>query len=245
MNQDSIRFTIRGSISTYMLRMKEVRSRITVILELAQTDFLAVNDIFRKCHADADLHPAMASRISDSIKFLQYMDTLTQKMNHIVTLNQALMEAEPLPLVGGTPDDDPVEFIFRLNYFQALVAHNEFLSTIDTVKQLISELNREYNLEKIICSSGRKAFHNLELEESNMNLLLLALHSIYTERRDEHRNSICQTSDVSTVTRVYTMNSERMVLDWLQTHPHDHASELLRIYSHTGFGQVEEQTEIF
>lgn len=245
MNDGMIRFTVRWNINTYKPRMKEIRRRIVMMLKLAQADFSAVNEVLRT-YTGIRLHPDMASRVSDGIKFLQYMDTLTQKLNHIIELNQALMNAHPsVPFLDDSSHEDPAEFIFRLNYFQAWIAHNEFLSTVSIVKDLIDELNKTHPLEDLVAFSGRGIFRNLRQEEINTTYLFQALFSVYTERQGEQRKGVIPASLAAQIANIYTMNSERLVLEWLQNNPEDDPNELMRTYSHSGFGQEEEQVEFF
>ncbi len=246
MERQEITFTLKWDITKHKTKMKEIRRQITLLLQCAQTDFSLVTESIRQC-STMDLHPAIASRISDVTRFLQYMDTLTQKLNHIILINQALMDAK---VMRTTSDDcflnmDSAAFLFRVNYFQARMAQREFLSTTHTLEHIIEEIVRADAIRSMRTPCLSEAFSNLKKGEANMDFLLRALHIIYTERSEEHHPVVCPSTDVEKITGLYTMNSERLILDWLLTHADNNVDELLQVYACNEFDQMEEQTELF
>lgn len=236
MTEPEITLTLRWNIKNCRTRMMEIKKRIILLQQVVQVNFPLINEIIRGCEKSKELQATMAGRLSDATRLLRYIDTLTQKLTHIMVINQALMDVK-IRRIKWDPSiekEDSAEFIFRLNYCQARIANYEFLYVINTLQQISEELG-SINQSARTTFVLRKPFKNLKKGCANFGFLLNALRSLHADRVEEKLHAVYVSSDIPQLFRLYSLNSERLVLQWLLTDPTDDVEGLLQEYAQNAF----------
>ncbi len=233
MTDQEITLTLRWNIKNCRTRMMQIKRRIIQLRQVMKANFSILNEIIYSCESSNELQSTMSGRLSDATRMLKYIDTITQKLTHIIVINQALMDENITCIKSDSSiqKEDSAEFMFRLNYWQARMANDEFLHITSTLQQLLLEL---VSLNQVARKTlfRRKPFENLKKGAINFGFLLNALRSLHTDRVEEKLSAVCVPSDITQLFRLYSNNSERIVLQWLLTHPND---ELLLEYPHRAF----------
>jgi hypothetical protein len=240
--------SIDPDVERYSNRTEEIKNMIQSVIDIALIDFMMVSSVFKKYNQFAE--PSMsdddAKRVSYSVRALQYMDTFSQKLDHIIKLNQEILRTEKRGKNDRAEKIDHAGFIFKLNHLQATVAADEFLSNATSLKQNMHELHDHIiSVTKLDFHESAYFRHLNEIDEK-LEKLKSILHEIQVERYQEAPQAIALIEDeMRNISNLYTMTSERFVLLWLLKHSHASSEELLRQYKQDGYEQVEEEIDLF
>jgi hypothetical protein len=213
---------------------------IKEVLDMALIDFMMVSSVFKKYNqfAEPSLSSEEARRVSLSVKELQYMDTFSQKLNHVLLLNRIVDQSQ------GTSHSNTVDhagFIFKLNYAQATVASLEFVSNALDLQKNLHQLH-----DHIIAVTGmdfheKKYFTHLVDVGHKTEAIKNLLDEIQQERYRESPITISAIeNEIKKISDIYAMASERFVLLWLIKHSSEPIEDLIEEYKEEEYGNEEE-----
>ncbi len=239
--------SVMPGVEQYSNKIEEVKNWIEQVLDMALIDFIMMSSVFKKYHqfAQQPVPHEVADRVSSSVKKLQYMDFLSQKLTHIVQLNHEIEKAA-IHAHSNNTTIDQAGFIFKLNYMQATVAKTEFLLTTDALRQGLHDLHDHIiSVTKLDFHEGAYFSHTGEIEE-RLECIIYTLNEMQKERCAETSSHVLNIEhQAQKLANAYTMKSERFVLTWLLRHPHTTATELIHQYMQEGIEQVEEEIDLF
>ena len=246
--EKTLLLTVKPGVHQYVGRMDEVKTLIADVLDVALIDFLMVSSVFKKYNqfANPDMPSEDAIRVSECVKELQYMDVFSQKLNHIISLNDVIHDAARANGNNQTEQGDQAGFILKLNYCQALVAAYEFQLNAEDLRQNLYDLH-----DHIIDVTGldyQESVYFKHQEEVKEKLMAInnMLDAIQHERYHEAPIAAAGVEGlVGKISNIYSMASERFVLVWLIKHTEITVEELLKQYMRKGFDKAVEETDIF
>ena len=248
--ENKLRLSVEPDIEKYKQRMDEIKNAIREILDTAMIDFLMVNSVFKKYNqfAEPSIAAPEAARISLSVKELQYMDIFSQKLNHVIALQETLVEKDSLEQSTngqGNAPRDYANFIFKLNQLQAAVACFDFAITVTDLKKGLHELHNHIIEVTRLDFHESDYFKHLQQIEERLAGVVKTLREIAYERIAESPIDHGVKNQVLKINNLYTMANERYVLLWLLKHWHGQAEDLIEAYKLDGFVRVEEEIELF
>lgn len=209
---------------------------------MATADFFQINGIVKNYNQSS--RDAQTNRISLSIIELQYMDIFSQKFKHISQLNQLIK------LAGENRNElssaDNASFVFKLNYLQASIAIYEFLLNADALRKNLWEIYRNMNSLKEVEYEESNYFKHWPEIEFKMDGIKHILKTIHEDRYRESPISIGNIEmEMRKISKLYTMTSERFVLQWLIKHTQSTIQELIGEYNLDGYDHHEGEVELF
>jgi len=168
---------------------------------------------------------------------LQYMDIFSQRVDHLIRTHERMMAS---PGAGNFE-----ESIFNLHVFQSMTIEQDLLTSISSIKEILSDLQNYLNddgkaalsVDGYFCrTSGiRRVLQNTitQLEQSGGDKGRLPLPPL-NENQIEILNSL------------YTMESERVVLRWfLNAMPRGTWEDLLHCYENMISQVANDSPELF
>lgn len=241
-----ILITVVPDIIHYHSRIKAVKDLVQQVLDNALIDFMMVSSVFKKYSQFSD--PSMsgedANRVSQSIKELQYMDIFSQKLDHILRLNQEINKASSQAM--QSLNYDHAGFIFKLNYLQTIMAADEFLFNANYLKKNLHELHDHILSVTKLDFNDKAYFKHLGEIEGNLDQIKRILDEMYAERCQEAPVLVADIEEeVKKLGDLYTMASERFVLLWALKNMGATAELLLEQYKREGYESIEEEIDLF
>ena len=246
--ENTLVLSVLPGIDKYKHRMSEIKNAIREILDTAMIDFLMVNTVFKKYnqYAEPSIDASDAARISLSIIELQYMDIFSQKLHHIIALQEALGENPSIDQSGqGHTIYDHANFIFKLNQLQAIVAGYDFTLTVTDLKNGLHELHDHIIEITRLDFHESDYFKHLQQIEEQLFVLVKTLREMADERIAESPIAHPAKTQVTKITNLYSMASERYVLLWLSNNLNGQPEDLIEAYKLDGFSRKEEEIELF
>lgn len=248
MGETQLMLYVKPGVEPYQKRIEDIASMVRDILDIAQVDFIMVGSIFKKYNQFTE--PSMSvqdnTRVSMSVKDLQYMDIFSQKLEHITRLNRAILEANKNDKNHGSHTADHATFIFKLNHFQAAIASDEFLMNVEALIQNLRDLHDHIISVTQLDFHESAYFRRLHEIQEKLEHVKHTLFEIQTERYHEAPISVSHIeSEMKKIFNVYTMTNERFILLWLLKNPEATVDELLKQCKEDGYEQVDEEIELF
>jgi hypothetical protein len=193
---------MKNSIEKYI---DETNNLIEAMLEVVMPDFSQITKLVKTVNGtikDCDQHVMEAH--SQIVSELQYYDTLTQKMQHIIKVH-GLVIAEVESSVAKTRNSG-VNLI-RLNHLQFQVACFEYLSSVNHIQTnlricITCESFPQINVDTIFQYSGILLTASRKINEHFASLEKMCRSS-----------NVDLLSKVDTINRIYSMEGERDVLN--------------------------------
>jgi cell fate (sporulation/competence/biofilm development) regulator YmcA (YheA/YmcA/DUF963 family) len=235
------------SIQKYKHRMDDIKSTIQWIVEVAMIDFLMVSSVFTKYKqaATSSSTEEEPSKISNSVRALQYMDIFSQKLTHITKLNEALDEASlQAPSAAEDRPCDHANFIFKLNHLQSLVAGYDFTLSVSDIKKDLHDLHSHIVEVTQLNFNKSDYFKRIKQIDEQIEKLIILLREMARDRIVESPIHPSVNKQVFKITNLYTMSSERYVLLWLLDNLEAEAHEIMDAYKKIA-DKREEEVELF
>jgi len=222
--------------------LEKVNSDLQKVLSIASPDFGEVNYMLKvyydqriTCDPTLSAFPGEDVKIDLIVKNLQYMDILTQRVEHLVSIHNRL------------GDNDPAfkESFFHLHVFQSMTIELDLLRSIGIVNASIDDLKEHFTEVGKILSLSWKYFNNTSKIKLILNTTIAALAEAGGEIKHLPIPAL-STSQIQMLNLVYTMESERVVLNWfLKAMPTGTWEDLFHYYE-SAIHQLEtEKTELF
>ncbi|HEY0741576.1 MAG TPA: hypothetical protein VGD40_08940 [Chryseosolibacter sp.] len=194
----------------------ETSNLIDAMLEVVLPDFMRVTNLLKSLNGTLT-DEAELKAYGYVMQELQYYDTLTQKMEHIKTIHTLVLESL---WSGQSASGAKVSglSLIRLNHIQFQVACFEYLSSVNEI---------ESNLRVLLNESKGSVHYSFEYS----NLLLSASRFINTnftvlEKALQEAKDADLQNNVERVSAIYSMESERSVLQAYINKPLLHDGEI-------------------
>ena len=218
--------------------LESVNHDLKSVVQMAEVDFVAVNDfLVRFCKKSQGVHTTMATKIEAMMCGLQYMDVLKQRMDHLILTHQKMLTTPLAINFEGS--------FFHLHVFQSLTVELDLLRSIKSIKSLLCDLNDWAHGNGVQTLSNEEYFSRTSRIK---NILRKTMNALILEGGDTRHLPIpaLTPEQIGLLNSLYTMESERVVLEWfLKSMPSGTWEELLEFYE-DGFNQINSNTiELF
>lgn len=184
-----------------------INATLAETIAMASEDFLEMCNLLNKCNVKAE---NLKSEISAAVQELQHIDFLRQKLGHISDLYKELLRGEDATNIGmGEKIKSARALIFKINYYQLLAAHEDYIKVVLLVLSTIRKI-KEHNV--LLINFNAPIFPNRFQIDDNFRSLNLSLSSL----ADQYGSSSNADTAllVAQLSSMYTMESERVVLHW-------------------------------
>lgn len=225
--------------------LEKVNHDLKTVILIAAPDFAEVNGMLKvyyenRCKADSALlkeFPLLENKLDRLVSNLQYMDILTQRVEHLILIHVGLKEKS----------DDPglKESLFHLHVFQSMTIELDLLKSIKAIITIIEELQNHFSEIGKIDLQSHKYFTNTTVITAILSDTILSLSVAGGEIRHLPIPPLSP-RQIQVLNAHYTMESERVVLNWfLESMPRGRWEDLFHHYE-SAIEQVEiEKTELF
>lgn len=196
------------SAHDYWATLENINAKLAETISMASSDFLETCNLLKNCNVKTD---QLKEQISAAVRELQHIDFLRQKLGHARDLHIELLPGQEPKMIGI---DDEKKYashalIFKINYYQLLAAHEDYTKVVSSVLGTIRKI-KEHNV--LLISFNAPVFSNrFQIDDNfrDLNESLNQLMQKYYCNPDFDWSWV--TSQISTR---YTMESERVVLQW-------------------------------
>lgn len=201
----------------------DTNTLIDAMLEVVLPDFTKVTETLKRL-GDPPTTPALARAYSAVVHELQYYDTLTQKMKHIIAIHELILTSAEQASQKSKPASGLN--LIRLNHIQFQVGCFEYLSSVNEIETNLRILTSHYFGTT---DSYRFQHSNLLLSASrliNNNFAML-------EQWVREESEADLQGKVELVNTIYSMESERYVLRAYINKPFLHDGEIEPLHKST------------
>jgi len=221
---------IPGIDQTPVHFLEQVNNELMAVTVMATADFKLVKSMLReyfdKESAWKQVHdPAIDRRIDALISDLQYMDIFCQRVEHLVWVHQrVIVERSAAPFR---------ESIFHLHIFQSMTIERDLSRTVASIHGALAELREHLTKASGTTWTPETFFRNTARIQKVLTRTIAAL---TTAAGDIQRLPVPPFSErlLQMLYALYTMESERLVLDWfVKTIPVCHWDDLCQHYETT------------
>jgi hypothetical protein len=190
----------------YWQAIESVNSTLAETIALASDDFLDMCTLLKKCKVKSE---DLATEISAAVRELQHIDFLRQKLGHVYDLHFELQKSRA---TVGIDEENRYEghgLIFRVNYFQLMAAHEDYIKVVLSVQSTIRKI-KEHNV--LLINFNTSIFPNRFQIDDNFRTLGISLGSLAD--KNFYASDVELYGLVNRISSRYTMESERVVLQW-------------------------------
>jgi len=187
--------------------LKDINCLLEAMLEVVKPDFLEITALLRSSDAQRikDL-PVLAEALQNIITELQYYDVICQKFKHMMDVHDVILN-EIQGFRKPSMNHGTSVNLIRLNELQFQVACFEYLSSVNHIQVNLNrrdmsafiKLPTDHNLfqhSSILLTASRKVKQNYELIA-----------------KIGHTAILLQPEKLALIQRIYSMQSERSVLE--------------------------------
>lgn len=202
------------------------------INQLAVFDFQMLNKLLKDYARllPSDLNSVAADKVSEAVAALQRVDIFNQKLTHMKVLHSL---ANGIAISGSELEwHRYVTFIFRLNYFQAVVASFEFDAIVSSIRESMNKLYGFILKSSNVDFSGADYFAHHHLIVRKLTLLTSVLCDLFDKHAQPRMILESPPQErLLQIENIYTNESERFVLMWLIGNTHGTSADLLARYT--------------
>ena len=223
--------------------LDKVNNDLRRVIVMAMPDFSELNEMIKSYYEQryrysaSEIFSEEDSKIETVVRNLQFMDVLTQRVEHLILVHTSL----------EVNNDNPGfnEAFFHLHVFQSMTIELDLLKAVNTINATLEILKQHMMEVGNICYPDWKYFRNTstikEILNSTISLLTVAGGEI------KHLPIPALTiGQIQMLNAVYTMESERVVLKWfLEAMPTGTREDLLHHYESAIHNLEVEKTELF
>jgi hypothetical protein len=210
--------------------LENLNSQLTQVIELAETDFVTVNKLFKICFeknknfsfANPALSSALEVKMEAVMAGLQYMDVFSQRVQHLILTHDRMLESN---FAGDFRDS-----FFHLHVFQSMTIELDLLRSIATIKTLLIELRESFEGFYEFMEVENTQFQNAPIIKEILRRTIKSLLLMAGETHDLPLPALTK-EQVATLNSLYTMETERTVLNWfLNSMPNGTWEDLMQFY---------------
>lgn len=224
--------------------LANVNQELRELIEMTEADFSGVNQVMSQYYKNQkptsptaeNEYAEIATKIDLMVQHLQYMDVFRQRVEHLISVHQQLIDEPSLTFK---------ESLFHLHVFQSMTIQLDLFDAISSINQLLIELKKHLIEVVSIELSNTSFFKNTKKIKA---ILLKTITELREAGGDKAHLPIpaLTISQVQKLNSVYSMESERIVLLWfLDVMPHGSWDELALHYQKTINQVGVDSTELF
>jgi hypothetical protein len=220
----------------YWQTIESANFMLAETISIATDDFLSMCTLLKKCNVKSDV---LAEEISAAVRELQHIDFLRQKLGHVCDMHLDLQNNDA-KIIGVDEDNKYAGhgLIFRVNYFQLMAAHEDYIKVVLSVQSTIRKI-KEHNV--LLISFNTPIFPNRFRIDDNFRTLNTSLGSLADKYYYQSDTNLSQLIDK--ISSKYTMESERVVLQWCLGNPNSTSED--NFMDHYKATSVTENIELF
>jgi hypothetical protein len=217
--------------------LDRVNKDLKEVVAIAETDFVEVNAVLREMYErnqkNSDHTKSEAQfKMEGMMIGLQYMDVLSQRVDHLVLTHQRMITNSNLK-----------KWFFHLHVFQSMTIELDLLRSIDVIKTSLDELKNQ--LSECQNEESELFFTNtLKIKAA----LQKAIDAFAHAGGDTRHLPIppLTAEQISALDSLYTMDRERIVLKWfLNSMPSGTWNDLVNYYESEVNIEGVDNTELF
>jgi len=221
--------------------MENINMDLQEAIEITALDFKEVNDTIKDYYNSLDSqarhvrHTVIEDYLQSMVINLQHHDIFRQRVEHVVLVHQKLTTDEWLV--------NFVEFVFHLHIFQAMTIELDLLKVISSVADTLNQVHK--------VSPESRSFRHLENcfpQTTRIKEIIKKTVSVLHAAGGNIKQLPVSPLTVNQLTQIYslyTMASERVVLDWfIHSIPSGSWEELLLHYQEE-LNNLDTDTELF
>ena len=224
--------------------LESVNDDLKESVAAAALDYVITNHLLKNYYAKREQEIALAN-ISSSIKiklqeltsYLQYMDIFSQRVYHLVLAHQKMAKQNLAQAL--------TESVFHLHVFQALTIELDLFRSISAIKSTLAELKEHFIEVGKIDWMDDDIFNNTHVIKEKLQKTISALQLAGGETKHLPLPTLTE-EQVSILNSLYSMESERVVLNWfLNSMPAGTWEELMYYYEAEINKVGDDNTELF
>ena len=205
----------------------EVLNRmLTETIDIASLDFLQIITALSKYEEEAG-----REHVSNAVKELQHIDTLRQKLQHVIDFQKEILNGEN-PYHEYCEDaniQDIIGPLLKLNFYQLIAAQDDLTKTVSKVQALITKIKT--HLSQAAHEISQVAFNNLNRINDNFRSVTTTLSHLANQYYSSSDLGLSEISDY--FSDRYSMLSERIVLNWCVSSEYESIEEFKKYYSNS------------
>jgi len=221
--------------------LENVNTELKKMVQLAETDFVAVNTLLKTYYSNRAIVATDSKAIADAetkmeamMGGLQYMDVFSQRVSHLVSTHNQMLSND---LAQNFADS-----FFHLHVFQSMTIELDLLQSISSIKSLLVDIIDHVDSLK---NTSDPFFGNTPLIKQTLQRTIDTLLQAGGETAHLPIPSLAATQ-VAILNSLYTMESERIVLNWfLNSMPTGTWENLLEYYELEIHQTAADNTELF
>ncbi len=205
-------------------QIKVLNMMLTETIDIASIDFLQMITALTKYEEEA-----AHEDVSNAVKELQHIDTLRQKLEHVIAFQQEVLNGEN-PYQEYCEEASIKSIIgplLKLNYYQLIAAQDDLTKTVFKVQTLILKIKSQ--LTHAAHEVSKAAFTNLNRINDNFRNVTTTLSHLANEYYSSSDINLSEISDY--FSDRYSMLSERIVLNWCVSSEYESIEEFKKYYS--------------
>lgn len=214
-------------------QLKVLNLMLTETISIASTDFLQMITVLSKYEEETG-----REHVSNAVKELQHIDTLRQKLEHVIRFQQEILNGEN-PYQEYCEDvnvQDVIGPVLKLNYYQLIAAQDDLTKTVSKVQALMNKIKSL--LSHAAHEISQVAFNNIQRINENFKNVITTLSHLANEYYTSSDLNLSEIADY--FSDRYSMLSERIVLNWCVSSEYESVEEFKKYYTnHDKTGSVE------
>lgn len=223
--------------------LESVNDDLKESVAAAALDYVITNHLLKNYYAKRDENkitdiPDYAKlKLQELTSNLQYMDIFSQRVYHLVLTHQTMVKDNMSQAI--------TESVYHLHVFQALTIELDLVRSIAAIKTSLSELKEHFIAVGQIDWMDDDIFNNTHVIKEKLHKTITALRVAGGETQHLPLPTLTE-GQIEILTSFYSMESERVVLNWfLNSMPHGTWEDLMQYYE-SEINKVEEDSfELF
>lgn len=204
--------------------IKSLNRMLTETIDIASVDFMEIITALSKCEEEAS-----REHVSNAVKELQHIDTLRQKLQHVIDFQKEILNGEN-PYHEYREDvnvQDIIGPLLKLNFYQLIAAQDDLTKTVSKVQNLINKIKAQ--LAHVAHEISQVTFNNIHRINENFKNVTTTLSHLVNQFNSSSDLSLSEISDY--FSDRYSMLSERIVLNWCVSSEYESVEEFKKYYS--------------
>lgn len=224
--------------------LERVNDDLKESVAAAALDYVITNHLLKNYYSRRDqeikneeISEYTKTKLQELTGNLQYMDIFSQRVYHLVMAHQRMAKQNM--------SEGLIESIFHLHVFQALTIELDLVRSISAIKSTLGDLKEHFIAVGKIDWMDDDIFNNTHVIKEKLQKTIAALRAAGGETKHLPLPTLTE-EQISLLTSLYSMESERVVLNWfLNSMPAGTWEELMEHYE-AEINKVEEDTiELF
>ena len=224
--------------------LESVNNDLKESVAAAALDYVITNHLLKNYYAkrelgitDENLTAETKSKLQELTGNLQYMDIFSQRVYHLVLAHQKMTMHNMAQVL--------TESIFHLHVFQALTIELDLIRSISAIKSSLADLKDHFIAVGKIDWMDDDIFNNMHIIKEKLQTTIAALRLAGGETKHLPLPTLNE-EQITILSSLYSMESERVVLNWFLNSMPDGTWEQLMQHYEAEINKVEDDNmELF